>query len=73
MVINVAIVIHVQVQNKGFGSTHGNEFLAEGLHELIGVLYQRSREAIHSEVDSGEVFDCGVVCEDAEVCSWSKG
>lgn len=67
MADDFSLAAGLQVQDGHFRPVVDHEPRSYGLHEGLVVLDECAREAVDSEVDGGEVFDVGVIGEDADV------
>ena len=69
---DVAVLVKIQMQNTSLWSISRNELGAKGSDELIRVLHEALREAVHSKEDSSQTLDSGIVREDTNISSGSE-
>ena len=72
MVDDLCPIIGFEVQNGDFWAIAYNEPRTDCGDELFIVVDHGAREAVHSEIDGGEIFDVGVVGEDADICAGTQ-
>lgn len=66
---DVAVFVKIQMQNASLGSISRNELGAKGSNELIRVLHEALREAVHSKVNGSQTLDSGIVREHTDISS----
>ena len=72
VVHDLSLVVSLHVQNGHLRSVVDDEARTLLMNELLGAFSQILREAVDTEIDGSEIFDVGVIGEDANIGAGSE-